>query len=398
MRKLTVVGVCLLSALGVSCGGSADSTGAAGQQYQQLTRVPPAPAPTPVTPPPPAQEPPAPAPAPVATPAPQPPAPPKPPTPPAPVVPSLQIPLSLMSLADNASFEEKDQKGLPKGWVVSPTSLLVDTKVEAFDGEECLALSGIKGKKGTLTCALNNVEVIAGRRLRIEAWGIAPVENAMSIALVCKQNNKDIVVGETFWPNTEGKWALASTTATLPDNVDPETARVRVQIADKARKGFALDNVLVLVDVLRGDGTFNVVNETGRPGGWSISHHNALVESPARPYEGSRAMGLKGQDEWVVFAANLDLTEADAGRNVAVSAWYYSDQPNVLGVDIIGVVGNEKKPLASMTCGETKKWAQALFAVKLPPDLDPETARIRFVLPPKAAGSFAVDRVQVAVK
>ncbi len=378
-----------------SCGGSTPDQDAAAKQYEQLTRVPPAPTPVPEVPKTPA--------APQAPQAPMAPA--QPDAPAAPSAPPAPAPPKAVqhdaNLAGNGSFEYKDENGRPGGWIVSPPDLIAKASDDAAQGKELLALDGVKGTWGIVARNLVIPEVSASVPVRVEAWGKAPAADLMSIRLVYKEKGEEKEVGKRLWPDTKGEWTKLEFVTELPESIDADTLQVKILLSDKAGKGYALDNVRVTSDLLRENASLDSVDENGRPVGWLVTPVDIIVPIDGKPYDGAHAIGLKpSKDNWGILGRNIVLDKGSLGHTLTISAWGKAEKSDNLMLTLQGKVDGKDTELSRIAWpASPKEWAQLAQKVELPKSgLDPESVQVRVLVRQGAEGVYALDLVQASLE
>ena len=302
------------------------------------------------------------------------------------------------SLIPNGSFEAKDDTGRPSGWIVSPPSIIVrDATGEAADGKSWLGLKGDKKNWGVIAADVKLAPELLGRDLRIVAFGKAPEDNKMNLALVCEVDGKETEVAKKYWAKTGDDWSKVEFTAAVPVAADPNKVRVRALLPQGSGEGYALDGIRIVVDLLGPNADFAASDENGRPNGW-IASPSGLIATDAQLADnaGERAIALHPlETSWGLLAHNMTLADGDLGKPLVIAASGFAEEVNNLRIVVRGNVGGKETDLANEWWPKTHgQWKQIVLRVPLPKDLDPASAQVRLVLRKGAKGTYGVSGVQ----
>ena len=153
------------------------------------------------------------------------------------------------NLIANGSFENRDETGRPRGWAVSPSSILTAAGspiVYPYDGSEYLLLKSTDESYGVVAFTLPLDSKDLGKTVVVTAQGRSPLGRYMFLAI------RYTVDGEYVerlheWPACPNAWTENIARETIPLEADPASVQVRILIRNEGGYTFCLDHVRAFV-------------------------------------------------------------------------------------------------------------------------------------------------------
>lgn len=145
------------------------------------------------------------------------------------------------------------------------------------------------------------------------------------------------------------------------------------------------------------NGSFEAVDETGRPRGWGMSSVSLvkLGELPGYdPVNGARMMILHSTSEWGVLYAPLAPEAQVPGLRIAVSAYGRTPKRSLLHLTVRCKVAGEYVELANsewMACPDA--WKPVQVEVVVPDGLESGSLQVRIVLRNEPGNVVYLDHV-----
>lgn len=149
----------------------------------------------------------------------------------------------------NGSFEEKDETGRPRGWVVSPDEIIVrgeSPAVYPFEGDEYVMLRSVEDRFGILAYSLQLGPEDLGKTVIATAQGRAPLWRYMFLSVRYAIDGK-YTEHMHEWSACPHDWTENIARETIPLDADPESVEVRVIIRDEPGYTYCVDHVRAFV-------------------------------------------------------------------------------------------------------------------------------------------------------
>ena len=153
------------------------------------------------------------------------------------------------NLLANASFEHKDDIGRPRGWGVSPASIIEVTPAEeydAYDGATTMTLRSTSESWGILFQDIRLTEDVRGKLLLVTAQGRSPLKNYMRLSVTYKIDGTE-KEASAAWPESPDSWTSEAVRVEIPPGIDDSTVRVRVVIRNKPGFVFRVDDLCAVL-------------------------------------------------------------------------------------------------------------------------------------------------------
>ncbi|MBM3290208.1 MAG: hypothetical protein FJY92_08665 [Candidatus Hydrogenedentes bacterium] len=152
----------------------------------------------------------------------------------------------------NGSFEKLDlETGRPRGWAVSPASILVksmEEEADARDGRHSLHIQTTAETIGVVWAKLSPKLAYVGRSVSAHAWGQAPEAYSMYLTINCKVRGEDRELAADSWPECPDEWTPKKVRATIPADADVDSVRVIIRFKKIAGIACRLDAVRAVVE------------------------------------------------------------------------------------------------------------------------------------------------------